>query len=197
MSEVMNACVQHLNSNPSEFIVIRVSEAYRDENQEISAFRNCLDQLMIPRDRFWPPTDAVDRKLPTVGEARGRIVILHDYQGLENSDLGLRFCVGSILEDSRVNTVLPASIDWKWEEIEHSFKLAISDQRDQRKLVITYTSGSSSGAYPSGVADRINPKLDAFLGLRNNDQKRMWGIVAMDFPGLSLIQGIMDSNFEA
>jgi len=196
MSEVIKACVQHLNSNRREFIVMRVSEAYKDENQEITAFRNSLDQLMNPfRNNFWCPTDINNKQLPTVGEARGKIVIMHDYQGIQNSDLPFR--VENVLEDSRVNTILPASIDWKWEQIERSFKLAVSAQRDPNKMFITYTGGWSSGAYPSGVADRINPKLDAFLGLRRIDGKRIWGIVAMDFPGLSLIQGIMDSNFEA
>lgn len=88
-------------------------------------------------------------------------------------------------------TVLDADIDAKWESVKNNLDAAIAGPPDMQ--YITFSSGSSSGAYPYSVASSINSKLGDYLADDANSGRL--GIVAMDYPGWEgLIKKMIDRN---
>ena len=126
--------------------------------------------------------------IPTLEEVKGKIVFIRRFQ------LG---CVGidgyslRLLDRPFVRTILPVSINGKFEDIKDNLDKArsLSCRLD---LYVTYCSGASSGAYPNTVADRINHKLHQHL---THYAKQRWGVVVMDFPQTALIDTVIKSNF--
>ncbi|XP_030066414.1 uncharacterized protein LOC115474860 [Microcaecilia unicolor] len=124
--------------------------------------------------------------IPTLGQVRGKIIILRDF---DDPVIGIPCKNFIVADDQYVPTIF--DIGHKWASVKRNLTEAQNSKGD--KMYLTFTSGRSSGAYPYTVAREINYKLYNFLE-HSEKKKNRWGIIAMDFPGSYLVQTIIQSN---
>lgn len=73
---VIEPCVRFLTQNPSETILMLVSPEYKPENNTKRFDDLFLDYIQPTREKFWYLND---RDMPTLGQTRGKIVLLRRY----------------------------------------------------------------------------------------------------------------------
>jgi 1-phosphatidylinositol phosphodiesterase len=95
-----------------------------------------------------------------------------------------------VQDQYQVPTILVFSIDPKWNAISTLLDRAKSDLSDT--WYINFVSGTSSGAYPNAVADRINPRVSDYLGGASYPDRL--GTLMIDFPDDNLIGKIISPN---
>jgi len=69
---VLEKCLAFLQTSPSEFIIIKVQQEYRSEGNTNSTWGSLLMKAVaaVPPENIW-----IDSQIPTVRQARGRIVL--------------------------------------------------------------------------------------------------------------------------
>ncbi|MCG7528557.1 phosphatidylinositol-specific phospholipase C domain-containing protein [Streptomyces sp. OfavH-34-F] len=156
----------------------------------VNVFRSYLDQ--DPNARFfWAPavSGAGQAAVPTLGEVRGKIVLERFRNvGEYSDDYGLPDDAFSIQDEYKVPDIL-GGIDTKVEQVVNHLTKADNDT-DPQHIYLNYTSGSSTGAYPKAVADRVNERVLGPIGAVRNRT----GEVLMDYPGYAMINTIIGLN---
>ena len=174
--EVLEEVTHFLSLFPSETIFMRVKQEYSQES-DITFERRVRKHInRYPAHRFW-----LRPEIPTVEEARGKIIILRDFS-TQNSPLGIPYSDLNIADD-----YYRASYDTKWNGVRENLERAQSGSRSS--LYLTYNSDSFFA--PRDMARTLNTKLHDYVRGRRG---RM-GIIAIDYPGPKLVQNIIDSNF--
>lgn len=183
--KVLKTIKDFLEKNPNEFVLMRVKKEYKDYSpvgSMSSVVESHLKQY-LGVDKVW-----MSISLPkTIGEARGKLVILRDFNGPN----WVSYNSLQIDDHWKVRTLLRRSISKKWGYIQTHLDKARQD--DGETTYLTYASGASAGAYPKHIAKRINPRLENHIK-SNPVGNSGWGVIAMDFPGSSLIYRIIASN---
>ncbi|XP_040904795.1 uncharacterized protein LOC121188918 [Toxotes jaculatrix] len=122
------------------------------------------------------------RLVPTMGEARGKLIILQDFPG---PDSGMRYGSMDIADNWRVPTLLHVKEKWQSEHLE------AAPAGNMAQTFLTYSSGAGVFAYPRAIAQRINAQLYDYLRAKT-DLNQCLGIICMDFPAAPIIQMIID-----
>lgn len=177
-NNVLSDTVQFLKENPKEVILMRVKEEYKAKDNGKETFFQAVQKYVnrFPRQFFWSSTN-----MPTLGQARGKIVILQDFGG---GEIGVPY---NSLDIEDVYTVI--ILQHKWNDITAHLNEAKAGSKNQGFL--TYASGT--GAFtPGTVSNYINKKLRKFFSVSG---KFRWGVVAMDYPDDDLITKIINPNF--
>ncbi|XP_030064887.1 uncharacterized protein LOC115473872 [Microcaecilia unicolor] len=179
---VFTDTINFLRNHSKEVILIRLCEEY-----SIFGKGKLFPQLVIRYvldaglSWFWKAPG-----IPTLGQVRGKIIILRDFDG---PVIGIP-CKNFIVADhAYVPTIF--DIGHKWASVKKNLTEAQNSKANN--MYLTFTSGCSTGAYPYSVAREINYKLYNFLE-HSEKKKNRWGIIAMDFPGSYLIQTIIQNN---
>ncbi|MFD7626900.1 phosphatidylinositol-specific phospholipase C [Streptomyces sp. NPDC059851] len=165
--DVLVACRDFLAAHPRETVLMRVRQEYSTESDAV--FRAVFDDYLDHRG--WRPLFRIADTLPTLGQARGRVVLLADNGGLP----GLRYGDGSVFD---------VQDDWNAEpftkrgRIENHFRKAVEQPG---KLFVNYTS-TSAYLPPRWNSDRLNPQVHAFVDGGELAGRTGLGIVPMDFP---------------
>ncbi|MFH7593619.1 phosphatidylinositol-specific phospholipase C [Streptomyces racemochromogenes] len=165
--DVLVACADFLAAHPSETVLMRVKQEYSTESD--ATFRAVFDDYLDHRG--WRPLFRIADTLPTLGQARGRVVLLADNAGLP----GLRYGDGGVFDiQDDYNTEPFAKIG----RIENQFRKAV---QQPGRLFVNYT---STAAYmpPRWNSDRLNPQVHAFVDGGELAGRTGLGIVPMDFP---------------
>ncbi|XP_030064805.1 uncharacterized protein LOC115473826 [Microcaecilia unicolor] len=179
---VLTDTINFLRHHSKEVILIRVCEVY-----SIFGKAEQFPQLVICYIRgaglswFWKAP-----AIPTLGQVRGKIIILQDFDG---PVIGIPYKSLIVTDHAYVPTIF--DIGHKWLSVKRNLTEAQTSKANN--MYLTFTSGCSLGAYPYSVAREINYKLYNFLEHLENKKNR-WGIIAMDFPGSYLVQAIIQSN---
>ena len=174
--EVLEEVTYFLSLFPSETIFMRVKQEYLQES-DITFERRVREHInRYPAHRFW-----LRPEIPTVEEARGKIIILRDFS-TQNSPLGIPYSDLNIADD-----YYRAGYDRKWNGVRENLERAQSESRSS--LYLTYNSDSFIA--PRDMARTLNTKLHDYVRGRRG---RM-GIIAIDYPGPKLVQDIIDTNF--
>ncbi|MCF3182715.1 phosphatidylinositol-specific phospholipase C [Streptomyces polychromogenes] len=165
--DVLVACAAFLAAHPSETVLMRVKQEYSTESDAI--FRTVFDDYLDHRG--WRPLFRIADTLPTLGQARGRVVLLADNAGLP----GLRYGDGGVFDIQDDYNTEPFA---KRGRIEDQFRKAV---QQPGKLFVNYT---STAAYmpPRWNSDRLNPQVHAFVDGAELAGRTGLGIVPMDFP---------------
>lgn len=182
---VVQETMDFLNYHPKELVIMRLREEYCSERNTETMYDTVTRYLKLfaPRDRIW-----WSRRIPTVGEARGKLIILQNFDGKR---LGITYGANDIMsisDDYHVATVF--NIPTKWHGVQQHFEAAIVG--DKRKIYLTYTSGSG-GLFPLTIASHMNSNLYDLLA-KMNGQKRRLGFIIMDFPSAEVIKMIIGFN---
>ncbi|XP_019718993.1 uncharacterized protein LOC109511995 isoform X2 [Hippocampus comes] len=180
---VLEGVQDFLASYPSETVLMRVKE-------ELSETDNIYGAVVehVRRYARWEMLWH-SRLVPTMGQARGKLIILQDFLG---PDLGMRYDSLDIADDWKVPTLL--HVEEKWQSVYEHLEMAPVGNKDQ--IFLTYSSGTGIFAVPRAVAQRVNPQLYDYLRAKT-DLNQRFGIICMDFPAAPLVQTIIDFQLKA
>ncbi|TJZ57071.1 phosphatidylinositol-specific phospholipase C domain-containing protein [Streptomyces piniterrae] len=165
--DVLNACRAFLGAHPSETVLMRVKQEYSEVAAE--EFRRIFDIYLD--DKGYRSLFRLDGDLPTLGQARGKVVLLADSDGLG----GIRYADPQLFDIQDDYQAEPFA---KYPKVEAQFRKAVAEPG---KLFVNYVS-TAALLPPRSNADRLNPQVK---GLLEGSEGAGWtglGIVPMDFP---------------
>lgn len=160
---------------------MRVKEEY-EAAENTNMFADAVKEIIPGRrpDRFW-----MNNSIPTVGEARGKIIILQNFSC--SPPMGVNYDELNTEDSWKLS-----SVSKKWPKVKQHLQSAkASIEEGKTKMFLTFSSYSGSATLPSENARSMNPKLYKFV----RDNKGPFGIIAMDYPGPTLVQDIIEGNF--
>ena len=204
LNDGLEYCYKFLDEHPTETIVFVVKQ--EDSKLAPSDFQDILAEYIKQRPDAW----YIDTKIPTLGEARGKIVLMQrhkldqyykiqgpallwkDQRQTKPDEGALAYEVtkepgAPILA---VQDAFQYSVDDKWDAFDATSK-AMSEQLavDMVKLNFLSTKGPTPVGHPFGFAKDLNPKLmDSSLNFSHT-----WTIV--DFATPEMAVKIYKSNF--
>lgn len=179
MADVLLDVLYFLNVNNTECIILRIS---RDDNQD-DRFEIWNTQLNYHIKAFGEHNFWLKNELPNMKDVRGKTVILNNFS---ETGVGIRCHNVDLIQNEHVPTIF--HINSLWENAKSHLQ---SVKKNSGKLFVTYCCGSSWFAYPYSVAININRELMTFLEYRDLNS---WGIIVLDYPGLELLEEIINSN---
>ncbi|MFE1772385.1 phosphatidylinositol-specific phospholipase C domain-containing protein [Streptomyces sp. NPDC059008] len=165
--DVLNACRAYLRAHPSETVLMRLKQEYSEVGAE--EFRRIFDIYLD--DKGYRSLFRLEGDLPTLGGARGRVVLLADSDGLG----GVRYADPSLFD---IQDDYMAEPFGKYPKIEAQFRKAVAEPG---KLFVNYVS-TAALLPPRSNADRLNPQVKALLEGSEGSSWTGLGIVPMDFP---------------
>ncbi|MFF9401572.1 phosphatidylinositol-specific phospholipase C [Streptomyces sp. NPDC014744] len=179
--DVLGACWDFLAAHPTETVLMRVKQEYSEESD--ATFRAVFDDYLDVRG--WRPLFRIDPALPSLGQARGKVVLLADNGGLP----GVRYADPALFDIQDDYMAEPFA---KYPKVEAQFRKAA---RQPGKLYMNYVS-TAALLPPRGNADRLNPQVHAFL---DGSEASGWtglGIVPLDFPATrsGLVESLIRHN---
>ncbi|MYV52690.1 phosphatidylinositol-specific phospholipase C [Streptomyces sp. SID3212] len=179
--DILAPCRDFLRAHPSETILMRVKQEYSEESNE--TFRRIFDTYLDGKG--WRSLFRIGDGLPTLGEARGRVVLLADNGGLP----GLRYGDGALFDIQDDYGAEPIA---KYSRIEAHFRKAVAQPG---KLFVNYVS-TAALLPPRWNSDRLNPQVHTLLDSAGAAGWRGLGIVPLDFPATrpGLVESLLRHN---
>ncbi|MFI0822659.1 phosphatidylinositol-specific phospholipase C [Streptomyces sp. NPDC021098] len=174
--DVLGACRAFLSAHPSETVLMRVKQEYSEESA--TEFRRIFDTYLDGKG--WRSLFRLDATLPTLGQARGRVVLLADSDNMP----GVRYADPQLFD---IQDDYMAEPFGKYPKIEAQFRKAVAQPG---KLYMNYVS-TAALLPPRSNADRLNPQVKSLLEGSGNQGWTGLGIVPMDFPNTT--SGLVDS----
>ncbi|MGI5398069.1 phosphatidylinositol-specific phospholipase C domain-containing protein [Streptomyces sp. CA-135486] len=174
--DVLIACRDFLAAHPSETVLMRVKQEYSEESD--ATFRRVFDNYLD--NKGWRPLFRIGDGLPTLGQARGKVVLIGDNGGLP----GLRWGDGNFFD---IQDDWNAPPNAKYPKIEAHFRKAA---QQPGKLYINFVS-TSAYLPPRWNSDNLNPRVHTFINGAEASGWRGLGIVPLDFPNTRA--GLVDS----
>ncbi|GGU50369.1 1-phosphatidylinositol phosphodiesterase [Streptomyces albospinus] len=165
--DVLDSCRTFLTAHPSETVLMRVKQEYSEVSAE--EFRRIFGIYLDAKG--YRPLFRLEPGLPTLGQARGRVVLLADSDGLG----GVRYADPQLFDIQDDYMTEPFG---KWPKIEAQFRKAVARPG---KLFVNYVS-TAALLPPRSNADRLNPQVKTLLESAEGSSWRGLGIVPMDFP---------------
>ena len=205
LNDGLEQCYRFLVEHPTETVVFVVKQ--EDSKLAPSDFQDILAQYINQKPEAW----YIDTKIPTLGEARGKIVLMQRHK----LDKLYKVAGPALLwQDQRqtkpeegklpyevtreigapsvaVQDAFQYSVEDKWDAFEQSAQ-AMSTQLadDMVKLNFLSTKGPTPVGHPFGYAKSLNPKLfDSSINFAHT-----WTIV--DFATPDMAAKILKANFD-
>ncbi|KAL2885164.1 1-phosphatidylinositol phosphodiesterase [Ceratocystis lukuohia] len=196
---VLTTLFNFLDHHPSEAIILHIQKRGRLDNSK--AFLRSMEGHFGSDSEFgqrhiqylYSGYDDNDG-IPTLGEVRGKVVILHDYKSSSPALYGIPWNSDTVSSYNPRLTVSPLLLNRRWDAIKTH--LSRGRSQDLTKLRITYTT-PSAGVKPINFATRnrggvgMNRLLGHYLSLEKGN---CFGVVVMDFPGYFLVDQILKLN---
>lgn len=178
--EVLDTVKAFLSEFKTEAVLIRVQPESFDQKSV-----NEMVQSLIGNDQHvW-----VTSGMPNMGQIRGKIVFLQKST----------FTLGIPLVQTEGKSEV-TNVNDKDNRIIKQLNQA-NEACGGDNAVMTYTSGTGFGTFfgmfltPKRVAEKVNPWLDQYMRqFYPNKPRPCFGIIAMDFPGIDLIQTVININ---
>jgi 1-phosphatidylinositol phosphodiesterase len=197
--QVLETLFAFLDAHPDEVVIVSVMEETAPLNPTRSFEATFVDYVSRAPERWW-----LDARLPTLGEARGKLVLLRRFVASAAS-LGIDatawpdnsrviFSIDNAASVRIQDAYLVTDNAEKWASI--AAMLAESRAGDPDTLYLNYTSGYQMIDGLSNilsVSDDINPRLDAFLADPANREARL-GVLVMDHVIPSRVQAVLSTN---
>lgn len=186
---VRRQCKDFLADHPDEVILLCIKE--EDDNN--AGFAKAVEKAIQADGDLWYTENA----LPTLGEARGKIVLFRRFggssQGIncangwwDNTDFTLNNGVTIHVQDYyRLETT--SNIKTKWSKIETHMKKAYRTDA----LCINFASGYTGMVDITSVSNEINPKLTEYF----TGQQGAYGTILCDFVTPALASLLIATNF--
>lgn len=191
--EVLRDMAAFLRAHPREVLLMRWRTNEHTPQKGSDSARSIADSYIRKFSRYF--YRGGDR-IPTLGQARGKIVVLRDGETDPRYGIGLWSRHTTVQDYWKVYWLAHrktsgrewATLPSKKDQVKTHIDLASST----RKWVLNHLSGAL-GMTPRDVARATNRAAYEHLGKRN--RKRSVGTVIMDFPGEKLVYRIIETNF--
>jgi 1-phosphatidylinositol phosphodiesterase len=193
-TDIRNICINFLSMHKNEFIILHIKPEYDAENNN-KTFDVVLNEYIRGYESYFYTSS----KVPTLKEAKGKIVLLCRYS---DNSVGINVtpwkddATFSIDSRFRVQDVYKVRAFFT-EKSTYIKNLLEEAQKDTTgKFYLNFISGTnieSGFTAPAKIAVEQNSKLHTYLN--DNRGKKKLGVVIMDFPFQELIRAIIDSNF--
>lgn len=177
---VLSQCRDFLRQHPGETVVMRLKKENGTNNDVGARFKDVLNVYLDAKG--WRPWFLITDRVPSLGEARGRIVLITQFDndlpvlrwpGGDNDFLSNEwFSLQDIYQGL-------SSASQKTGKVTQQFDRATADQ-DSALMYINFTS-YAGGGWPKSNADAIMPGVQSYLAGRVSDRTHL-GVVPMDFP---------------
>ncbi|XP_018416494.1 PREDICTED: uncharacterized protein LOC108790680 [Nanorana parkeri] len=187
--QVLRDTVTFLTEHPSETVLMRVKEEYEPYENTRSYYQSVAEVVSQIGEQWFLRSSS----LPTLGEARGKIIVLQEFSSKgEGPDFGPPYPGRMSISDQY--QVSDDAV--KWAEVERHLKVA--QNGDPERAYLTYCSGTHWLLYtPESLARKINPRVLGFLNTKSSvGRTRSMGIVITDFPGSELVRQIVLDNWK-
>ncbi|MEV7680054.1 phosphatidylinositol-specific phospholipase C domain-containing protein [Streptomyces sp. NPDC088341] len=168
--DVLSSCYDFLRKNPSETILMKIQQEYSEDRDEyLRIFRTYMD------DKGWRSLFHISRGYPSLGEARGKVVLCSKYPWVGE---GLDFDDFDVQDDYDDPTQ-----DEKKKEIVDQLNNASDASAPRSSLYVNHV--SANGGFPWGwtpwsFASRLNPFTKSVLYQAPAIRPRV-GVIAMDY----------------
>lgn len=185
--DVLSQTTAFLAANPSETVFMRIKEEHKpaDNTRTINETLDAYFQKYNKAFKF--PRTFMGNKQPTLGEMRGKIVVIYD--GLSGNAQGYNFSDIAKQDDYQMKT------NWsqysKWEKI----KDFINSSNTNSNITINHLSGSG-GSFPYFVASGHSSAGTSAGRLATGLTTPGWKHRYPDFPRVSCFIGICTIAFE-
>uniref|UniRef100_UPI003AACCB89 1-phosphatidylinositol phosphodiesterase-like n=1 Tax=Centroberyx gerrardi TaxID=166262 RepID=UPI003AACCB89 len=180
--EVLDTVQAFLSEFKTEAVIIRV----KPESFEKDSVNQMVQSLIGNDKHFW-----VSSGMPNMGQVRGKIVFVQK----STFTLGIPLIDTEGKDGNKVDHIK----DKDNAIIKHLNQAAEAFGGDN--IVLTYSSGTGFGTFwgmfltPKRVAEKVNPWLNRYLRqFYPNHPRPCFGVIAMDFPGIDLIQTVINLN---
>ena len=200
LDAVLDRCYAFLQSHPTETVIFAVKQEHGDES--VAAFETVLNDIIQKAPDYWLLTDSI----PTLGEARGRLVLLRRYEDEAGqgaaAGLPLLWDNQNGYDDTSLNTVshdngsytlwvqdrYEYSAPDKWQAFNAGLAAA-GKGGDELAIHFLSTKGTAAYGHPYFYATKLNPQL---LSL---DAEALSGWIVVDFASAILAEHIYSANF--
>ncbi|MFE6775161.1 phosphatidylinositol-specific phospholipase C domain-containing protein [Streptomyces sp. NPDC057702] len=179
---VLLACEAFVRAHPSETVLLRLRQEYSTVPD--AEFRRVFDLYGAGFRRLL----RLDATPSTLGQARGRVVLLADQPGLP----GLPYRDTALVDVQDDTSAAPAA---KYQKVERHLRRAAAQPG---KLHVNYV-GTAAHGTPRANARYLNPRVRRFLTGPHGRHLTGLGVVAMDFPDATpgLVQTVIAHNTRA
>ncbi|NBJ47177.1 hypothetical protein C6N01_13275 [Enterococcus faecalis] len=186
---VLNYIIEFLNTNPSETVFMRLKQEYSSvsDAEYIKVLNRYIGQGSECEKYIYSGNN---RENPTLGEMRGKIVILRNFNG---SSIGIDYAKQFKIQDNyHLNT------NWdlydKWNSVKNHLNVADYNFKNDNKY-INYLTGSG-GSFPYFVASgHVSPGTSASR-LSTGFTEPAWAGKYPDFPRTNWFLGMATIAFE-
>ncbi len=213
---VLDICRSFLRINPSETIILKVQEEQVEfmPHEGTDSFVNIfIGYCRQYSNLFYKPSDPTARVIPTLGEARGKIVFLKRFESsIYQLPYGMKIAIG---ENTTSTSNLSSSEQLRVQDfykptdamekagyflplLEESFgksskatTLYLNHTSAYQQYIIPLLEKKIPVPYYKGIADSMGEHL---IGALKNKGKGNTGIVAMDFVKPSYCDAIIETN---
>ncbi|KAL2885141.1 1-phosphatidylinositol phosphodiesterase [Ceratocystis lukuohia] len=199
LKDVLTTLFDFLDDYPSEAVILRIQKGGVFDDS--TAFLSSLEQYLVPGSELGKRAaqhvysrSADDTTIPTLGEVRGKVLILQDFQASPPSLYGIPWSSRTVSSYTQIFTPSSLLLPLKWAGIKSH--ISKSRSQDNDKLRITHTT-AGAGVQPINIAARdgyrfgMNRHLGRYLLFKRGS---CFGIIVMDFPGYVVVQYILRLN---
>ncbi|WP_349408911.1 phosphatidylinositol-specific phospholipase C [Pseudalkalibacillus sp. SCS-8] len=182
--DVLNDCISFLNEQPQETIIMFIQPTGTREDCTRDFDATFLSYLKDNESMWY-----LDKKIPTLDEVRGKIVLIRRFDMNKRKTLGIdvtnwkentTFFIDIPYAQFRVQDFYKLltyfNIDEKWNMVESFMNEAQKGAMEHWYL--NYAS-ASQGATPKSVANKVNPYLFRYMDQVGSNRV---GTILMDFP---------------
>jgi len=190
--DVMNEVTGFLSKNPKEVVLIRIKS---DEHTAQNGSQSNSAIWASYKKRYGGYIYQGNNTLPTLGSARGKIVVLRN--GIGTSSDGVSYSAADIQDKYKVYWLAHKMNDGEKVSLPSKKDVIKAQIRDAKtpksgKLYLNHLSGAM-GMTPKDVARATNGETYKYIAGRRGPL----GVVIMDFPGDKLVYRIIKSNFRS
>jgi len=196
--DVLAAMYAFLDAHPHETLIVSIKEELAAQGATLT-FEQLFQQYAAKDPARW----FLDNRIPTLGEARGKLVLLRRFDATA-ATLGIAAAPAVWTDNATFDIAGPPVLHvednyivtddaLKWSAITSLFGEATS-LGDPSALYLAYTSGyqmiSGLPNIPS-VSDTIDPMLDSYFA---SAAKARYGVVVMDFATAARAHAVLTKN---
>jgi 1-phosphatidylinositol phosphodiesterase len=196
--DVVSACIEFLNDNPTECIMMSVKEENTPSNTTRS-FERTFDSYVTKNPDRW----ALDGGIPTIDQVKGKIVLLRRFDAVsvpkgidaEHWIENATFTIESGPTKLRVqDQYVVAKNAEKWTSIQNFYTEASFAGSDF--LYLNFTSGYKVGWFGipdiTSVSNFVNPSISKYFTTHEHGR---FGVTVMDFADAANCALIIDTNY--
>ncbi|KAL2103998.1 hypothetical protein ACEWY4_000866 [Coilia grayii] len=178
--QVLHHVQDFLSQHQTETVLIRM----KPEGSEKNDVQKQVENVIKGKENIW-----TNENIPTMGEARGKVILVQKNE----FTLGIKTFNTDQPNDYKVSSIENKKIKIAQHLTEAGKKCA----EGSNEVIVSYSSGTGGPhcnliRSPEKVARNIDPWLSEHL---NGLHGPCYGVIAMDFPGIDLIEKIIKINY--